>query len=357
MNKSNYQAAVIGLGSIAPVHIKALDDLGIQITAICDSKQDVAAALAKDRGCAYYTDYEKMLDAGGFDVLHNCLPHYLHAPVTIAALDRGIHVVCEKPMATTVADAKKMIAAAKASGAKLEIIFQNRYNTSVQAIKSALDSGTLGRVLGGFLQVTWHRSEAYYSNNDWRGRWDTEGGGVLINQSIHTFDLMNYLLGDPTAVHASVANRAHPGIEVEDVAEGVIAYGDVNVSFYATNNYPYNAPVSLGVVCENGQAALSGDIATITYKDGKQEVSQADDSIAMPYRKDYWGYSHIKQIQGFYDWLKGTPSSDALVGKDVSVDGTPDNTLRVCGEEGLRTQKLINGIYDSAKLGHRVALG
>jgi len=327
-----YRAAVIGLGSISQVHIKALQDLGIEVTAVCDIKPEPATAVAGKLNCAHYTCYETMLKAGGFEVLHNCLPHYLHAPISIAALEKGFHVVCEKPMATTVADAKAMIAAADKTGARLEIIFQNRYNPATQAIKKALSSGELGQTKGGWLRVTWYRGEDYYAQNDWRGYWATEGGGALINQSIHTFDLMNYFLGDPTGVSASVANRAHPSIEVEDVAEGLISYGDVKISFYINTFHPYNAPVALEIVCENGTAALCGKIATITYKDGREAATHISDTTENVHTKDYWGYSHIRQIAAFYDSLAGKP------------------TQGVCGAEGLRTQKLVNGIYDSSKL-------
>jgi len=338
METVNYRAAVIGLGLISQVHVKALQDLGINITAVCDNKPEPAKAVAKQLNCAAYTCYETMLSQGGFDVIHICLPHYLHAPVSIAALKKGIHAICEKPMSTTVADAKAMIAAAKESGAKLEIIFQNRYNPATVAVKEALSSGRLGRVLGGWLRVTWSRSEEYYTQNDWRGRWATEGGGVLINQSIHTFDLINYFLGEPTCVSAAVANRAHPSIEVEDVAEGVIKYGDVNISFYVNTFHPYNAPVSLEIVCENGTAAISGKTATISYKDGRETANFVSADTENAFTKDYWGYSHIKQLAAFYDSLAGK------------------STQNICGTEGLLTQRLINGIYDSSKLGQAVSL-
>ncbi|MCL2570949.1 MAG: Gfo/Idh/MocA family oxidoreductase [Defluviitaleaceae bacterium] len=328
------KAAIVGMGGIAPIHVESLKTIGIPIVAVCDNKPHIASAFGKQLGCPYFTDYKAMLAAGGFDVLHICLPHYLHAPVAIEALEKGINVICEKPMATTVEDAKNMIAASNKSGARLEIIYQNRYNPGSQAIKKTLDSGELGHVVSGFLHITWHRNEEYYTQSDWRGRWSTEGGGVLINQSIHTFDLMNYFLGNPTAVFGSVANRAHPSIEVEDAAEGMIYYGDVGVSFYATNNHPYNAPVALEIVCENGRVMLSGASASIAYNDGRQKSFPLDEKTVKIYGKDYWGYSHIVQIEAFY---KGTKEG-------------------VCGNEGLITQKLINGIYDSSKLGHIVAL-
>jgi len=338
MKTVNYRAAVIGLGLISQVHIKALEDTGVKITAVCDIKPGRAKAMAEQLNCAYFTCYETMLSAEGFDALHNCLPHYLHAPVSIAALKKGINVICEKPMATTVSDAEAMIAAANHSGAKLEVIFQNRYNPATTAIKEALNSGALGKIEGGWLQVTWYRDEAYYTQNDWRGLWATEGGGALINQSIHTFDLMNYFLGDPTSVSASIANRTRPYAEIEDVAEGIITYRDINVSFYVNTFHPYNAPVRMEIVCENGIAALEGETATITYKDGRNPTSHTNNTTENEYTKDYWGCSHIKQITAFYDSLAGKPAQG------------------VSGTEGLRTQRLINGIYDSSKQGKAILL-
>jgi len=328
------KAAIIGLGGVAPTHIKSLETLGIQIAALCDNKPE--RSLLHDY--PFYTDYNGMLAQGGFDVLHICLPHYLHASVAIAALSHGVHVICEKPMATNVPDAESMIAAAKASGARLEIIFQNRYNPGTQAIKKALDSGALGQVLGGSIQVTWHRTEEYYTHNDWRGRWCTEGGGALINQSIHSFDLMNYFLGNPTSVSGSIANRAHPFIEVEDMAEGLITYGNTHVIFYVTTNHPYDAPVRLEIVCENGRAVLKGETATIVYNTGEESTVGEDDKTTQLFGKDYWGYSHIRQIRDFYEALAG------------------GETPRICGMEGLRTQRLINGIYESASTGQVVKL-
>jgi len=331
MKRYNQSAAVIGMGGISSVHVKSLQTLGVPITAICDNKPDRAKVAHDELGCAYFTDYNEMLKAGGFDVLHICLPHYLHATVAVAALLAGYHVVCEKPMATTVEDAHKMLAAVKTSGKELEIVFQNRYNATSQAVKAVLDAGALGKVTGGWLQVTWHRTESYYSQSDWRGHWATEGGGVLINQSIHTFDLMNFFLGAPESVSGSVANRAHPSIEVEDMAEGVIMYGDVPISFFVNNYHPYDAPVRLEVVCENGRATIDGDMATVTYADGRVEKYSNDDNVPDLQGKAYWGYSHVKQFEAFYDVLNGKAAS------------------RVCGLEGMRTQQLINGIYEAAK--------
>jgi len=335
MNK--LKAAVIGLGNIAPMHINSLKAIGISIVAVCDKRLEVATQFAEEIGCVGYDDYQKMFEIGGFDVLHVCLPHYLHAPITTAALTKGYHVLTEKPMATTVADAEKMIASAEKSGKILGVIFQNRYNPGVQLIKHTLESGALGKVKGGWFRVTWNRSGAYYTGSDWRGMLDKEGGGVAINQSIHSFDLMNYFLGNPTAVKATVANLAHPSIEVEDIAEGVITYGDSSISFFVNTFHPNDAPVSYELICEHGRAESVGERTTITWHDGRKKTAEADIDAQRQFgMKSYWGVSHIKQIQDFYESL---------------ASGT---SIKIDGEEALRTQRLINGVYESSETGQEV---
>jgi len=333
------KAAIIGMGTIAPMHVKSLEAAQVTIAAVCDKKADIAESFASKLNCKAFTDYEKMLEVGGFDVLHICLPHFLHAPVAVSALEKGFHVLCEKPMATNVDDAEKMIAAAEKSGAVLGVILQNRYGPGASLIKETIESGALGKAQGGWLRVTWNRGESYYKNSDWRGKWATEGGGVLINQAIHTFDMMAHLLGHPTSVTASIANRAHPSIEVEDVSEGVIHFKDVSVSFFVNTYHPYDAPASLELVFENGKVALTGEDAVIEMNDGQKKSAGADVEAQRVFgMKSYWGVSHVKQIKAFYESL---------------AKGIYPKTG---GADGLRTQRLINGIYESAKSGQRVEL-
>jgi len=345
------KAAIIGFGNIAPMHVKSLATIGVQLTAVCDVREKNLQGAPR-----LFTDFREMLaagEAGLFDVLHICLPHHLHAPVAIAALERGIHVLCEKPLATTVADATSMINAAEKSGARLGVVFQNRFSPGAVLIRETLQSGSLGAVRGGALRVTWYRDAEYYTASDWRGKIATEGGGVLINQSIHTFDLMNYFLEkvnvsaphspdslpffvptEPIPVAATIANRTHPQIEVEDIAEGIIHYGEVPVSFFVNTYHPYDAPATIEILCENGRVQLIGEEAEITFADGTKKTAGPDDELRQRFgMKSYWGVSHIKLIQAFYAAL------------ETGEKFTPD------GAEGLRTQRLINGIYDIGTYG------
>ena len=334
-----FKAAVVGLGGISPMHIKPLEAMGVTLTAVCDKDLEKANAVAAETGAKAYSDYKEMLAAGGFDVVHICLPHFLHAPVAIEAMNAGCHVLTEKPMATTIADAEKMIATAKSNNVTLGVIFQNRYSPGATLIKETLESGALGEVTGGWIRVNWYRSDEYYANSDWRGKWATEGGGALINQAIHCFDMMTHFIGDPTYVEASIANRAHPTIEVEDMVEGVITYGQIPVSFFANTYHPYNAPATVEVICENGKATLAGENAEILFNDGKKLTATKDDNALRQFgMKGYWGVSHVKQIQAFYDAL---------------ASGT---TPAIDGRQGLRTQMLVNRIYESAKLGRKMKI-
>jgi predicted dehydrogenase len=327
------RAAIVGCGGIFPMHADALKREGIPIAAVCDSKAERAEAQAQKYNCRAFTDYKEMLKAGGFDVLHICLPHYLHAPIAIEAMNNGFNVLTEKPMATSVKDAEAMLAAEKNTKRTLGVIFQNRYNPGTRLIKAALDGGTLGKVLNGYLRVTWHRDKHYYLDSGWRGQWATEGGGVLINQAIHTLDMAVYMLGLPLSVDAITANHTHHYIEVEDMAEGVLCYADdVNISFYVNTNHPCDAPVQFGLQCENGWVKTQGDETVITYNDGRVETAGRDaDTQNVLGMKDYWGVSHILQIRDFYKSLAN--------GERPVIDGG----------EGIKSIKLLQMIYDSSK--------
>ena len=332
-----FRAGIIGLGSVSPMHINSLKAIGVEIAAVCDIRADVAAAKAAELSCAAFSDYREMLASDNFNVLHICLPHYLHAEVSIAALERGCHVLCEKPMATTISDAEKMIAAAEKSRATLSIVYQNRFNPGTELIKEALKSGELGAVRGGWLRVTWYRDDTYYADSDWRGSLTRAGGGVAINQSIHTFDLMNYFLGNPTMVSAAIANRAHPSVEVEDMAEGVITYGDVPISFFVNTYHPYDAPAALEIVCEHGRATLTGEDAVIIMNDGRKKTAGADIEAQQRFgMKSYWGVSHVKYIQAAYDAI---------------ASGCQPHPS---GGDGLVIQRLIDTVYKSAMVGQTI---
>ena len=339
-----FKAGIVGCGNIFPMHavpVKMLENA--ELVAVCDIKEDRARAKAKQFDCKYYLDYTEMIDKEELDVVHICTPHYMHAPISIHASKAGKHVLTEKPMSISLEDANAMIKAAEDSGTTLGVIFQNRYNPGSVLIKETLESGALGRILSGKAIVTWDRSDEYYSKSDWKGTWDKEGGGVIIDQAIHTLDLMRWFVGSEIEyVDANIGNRAHDRIEVEDVAEGVIKYKNgVVTGFFTINYYTYDAPVEIELHCENGIVKMVGDRASIHFNNNREYIADTDmnEDSGVDFgdgAKSYWGISHIKQIRNYYECL----------GKGEKP--------HITGYEAIKTQQMICAIYESGKTGRRI---
>lgn len=340
-----FRAGIIGCGNIYEMHANALEKLEIvELVAVCDAKTERASAAAQKYQAESYTDYHQMLAEADLDVVHLCLPHYLHEEATIAAAKAGIHVLTEKPMSISVQSAERMIAAAEEAKIELGIIFQNRYNNGAQTLKKMISNGELGQVLAGKCQVTWSRDETYYSQSDWKGTWEKEGGGVIIDQAIHTLDLTNWFVGgNVQSIDATIRNRYHDTIEVEDFAEGIIHYHEgYTISFMANNYYSFDAPVVIELHTEQATVTITGARLEVDYFDGRPNLIEdipADDYIENGRAsKTYWGTGHIIQIREFYDKLLG------------------QGEFLVSGHEALKTQKIVAGIYQSAKLNKRVYL-
>lgn len=337
-----FKVGIIGCGNIFAMHAQSIKEMeNTEIVAVCDIKEDRASEKGEQYNCNYYIDYKEMLMKEDIDVVHICLPHYLHGEVSIYSSNLGKHVLTEKPMSIAIEDGENMVKAAKDNNVTLGVIFQNRYNPGSVLIKETIESGMLGKIKAGKLEVTWDRSDEYYTNSDWKGTWDKEGGGVIIDQAIHTMDLMRWFVDDEIEyINANISNRTHEIIEVEDSAEGVIKYKNgVLTSFHAINYYSYDAPVSIELHCENGIVKMVADRAHIKFNDGRELIADNDPNETFDYgngAKGYWGTSHKKQIKNFY--------------KSIENGVQP----HINGEEALKTQKMICSIYASGKRGMKI---
>ncbi len=326
------KAAVIGCGSISVMHldsVAALED--VRLVGVCDIKADRAQLAAKKYGTAAYTDYREMFAKEKPDAVHLCLPHYLHVPVACDAFCAGINVLSEKPMSIRYEDALEAAELAERCGLLYGVIFQCRYNTPSMLVKNRISDGRLGAVKCGRGVLTWSRSDGYYNGSDWKGTWDKEGGGVIIDQAIHSLDLANWFIDStPVKVQSSLHNRNHKIMVVEDSAEGLIEYENGCIfGFYAMNNYFVDEPIEIRLVCENGTARLSYEEAVINYNDGTVETVQNQPQEIVSYSggKSYWGTQHAVQINQFYRALAGV------------------EPLQISGREALKIQKIICDIY------------
>ena len=233
--------------------------------------------------------------------------------------------------------AEEMVAAAKKTKHKLGVIFQNRYNAGSQLVKQALDSGRLGNILAAKCNVTWCRNEEYYTSSNWKGTWDKEGGGAIIDQAIHTIDLMCWFLGyDIDYVDCSLANRDHKGIiEVEDCADGLIVFKNgVRASFWAMNYFSHDSEVEIELECENGSAYIKAESGRVKLNDGREFSAAPNMADSFDYGggPSYWGASHFKEISDFYECIGA--------GKQPPITG----------EEVLKTaHKMIMALYESGR--------
>lgn len=300
-----FRVGIAGCGGISGVHIPALMAMdGVKIQAVCDINPDRARAAAEKTGADIERDFPSLIARDDIDVVHILTPHYLHAPLSIAALKAGKNVLTEKPMATTLADARAMVAAARESSGRLGVIFQNRYNPASIELKRLLASGDGGKFIGARMSVCWHREAPYYSMSGWRGFMATEGGGTLINQSIHTLDLLTYISGrrlEKVRGHVS-CDLLDNDIEVEtDVhATAMFSGGGVCV-MHMTNSYAYDSPIMLEMACERKKWQIVGD-KLYDVTDGYR-LLEGGAAPALS-EKAYWGSGHAAEIGDFYDCLR-----------------------------------------------------
>ena len=300
-----FRVGIIGCGGIAAVHAQVLRELEqTELSACADIIPERAQRMASGHGCAAYSDYLRMLDECRPDAVHLCTPHYLHPVMVREAAERGIAVFTEKPPAIDREGWQTVLNAAQK--VPVGICFQNRYHPHIKACHNFLEEKTYGNLLGLRAFVTWRRDAEYYTSTDWKGRWATEGGGALINQAIHTLDLLTGFLGAPDHVEATLRNHHLKGIiQVDDTAEILLRRGNVPALLYASNAYSQDAPVWIELHLEQAVIRLEGDLMTILRDGQKQEIACTQDPVL---GKAYWGAGHKACIADFYRCITdGTP--------------------------------------------------
>lgn len=332
MQKSALRFAIIGCGRIAQRHAEHISNKA-QLTAVCDIVPERADALAKQyHAKAYYSVAELLKDSQTFDVASICSPNGLHAEHCIMALNAGVHVLCEKPMALTVADCGRMIQAAEKNNRRLFAIKQNRYNPPVAAVKQLIDEGKLGKIYSVQLSCFWNRNEAYYADS-WKGTKDMDGG-TLYTQFSHFIDLLYWMVGDVEEVKAMMGNYHHQqSIEFEDTGVVIVRFvnGAIGTINYTVNSYEKNMEGSLTLFAEKG-----------TVKIGGQYLNELEYQQIEGVRIENLPEGNKPNNYGTY---VGSMSNHNLVYDNVIEVLEKGASITTSAYEGLKTVEIIQKIY------------
>jgi predicted dehydrogenase len=327
-------SAVIGIGVIGKVHIEAIQSMkDATLLAACDIEDTKKAAVPQ--GVNFYADYREMLEKEKPTVVHICLPHYLHYPVAKYCAERGFNIFAEKPLALNKKEGEEYCTLEKQYGVKICLCLQNRLNNTTEELHRLLRSGDLGKVTGIRGSVAWYRSQEYYEAGPWRGTMAHAGGGCMINQAIHTIDLMQYFTGSPMkSVRGTIGQVLDYGIEVEDTAVGRIVFANGAVGLFTASLANYtDENVEISVCCEKGEFILRDKKLFSVKKEGQQLIAADSEGFV---GKQVYGNSHAKLISQFYA---------------VLAEG---GGCYIHPEEGLASLKLIEAIRESSCTGKTI---
>ncbi len=295
------RVGVIGLGDIALIHVPLIQaSEQAELVAVCDideSKRDFV------EGVPFYTSYEEMVEKENLDIVHVTLPHYLHYPVTKYLAEQGVHVLQEKPLTLDYQEALKAIELDENTDSKIAICFQNRRNASVIKLLELIDSKQYGEVLGVKGIVAWARPQSYYDVKPWRGTWEFAGGGSMINQSIHTLDIMQLVGNKIESIKGYSHQLLDYGIEVEDTVVANIQFENNVRGFYmATNANIQNDSVEIVVYLDKAQLTIK-DSKLYLSDEENDRVELIEDAV-LDGPKSYYGASHGYIFEEFFDCVK-----------------------------------------------------
>ena len=329
---------ILGGGNISGTHARAAAAIpGVEVVAFHGSNRERTAALAEPFKARVYNTLDEFLAHRPMDMVAIGTPSGLHAEGGIAAARRGLHVLVEKPIEVTTAKADALIEACDAAGVKLGIFFQDRLRPDIVAMKRMIDDGTLGTPVMIAGRVRWYRPPEYYSASKWRGTWALDGGGALMNQAIHTVDLVQWMFGPIARICSAVATRVH-AIEVEDTAAAVLEFtsGAIGTIEATTSLYP-GYPRRLEVTGSNGTLVLEDErLVRVDLRSGGSAAAAAPaaappENASSPVVSD--ASAHQRVLEDFIQAIRtgAVPACD--------------------GRDGRRSVELVEAIYRAARAG------
>jgi UDP-N-acetyl-2-amino-2-deoxyglucuronate dehydrogenase len=341
--------AVVGAGVIGKHHGLVISQLAdrLRLAAVVDTVSERAEQLAAERGGKPFTSLSDALSTEDIDIVVVCTPTGRHGEVAIEALAAGKHVIVEKPAEITVERTDEIIEAQRKAGTVVTVISQHRFDPSTETTLAAIERGDMGRLTSGIASIDWWRGQSYYDSGDWRGTWELDGGGALMNQGVHTVDLLVAALGRPVEVFAYTGTLAHERIEVEDVAVGVVRFesGALGVLHATTSAYP-GLSARLQVHGDRGSAVIDNDQLVFFETigpggDAAEKSYGATSARAVPTAGSDPGQlsdAHRLQYLNFLGALDGT------------------DRLRVDLATNRQSIAVITGVYESARTGRPVPL-
>jgi UDP-N-acetyl-2-amino-2-deoxyglucuronate dehydrogenase len=339
MSAPAVRIALVGCGRISRNHFDALARVpGFELTAVCDVIESRARETGTRLGVAWFTSYADMLAEAPCDVVAVCTPSGLHPDHGILAAAAGKHVVCEKPMAISLADADRLVDACDRAGVQLFVVKQNRLNPPIQLLRRAVDKGRFGRLFLANTTVRWTRPQEYYDQAPWRGTWAFDGGAIM-NQASHYVDLMQWLMGPVESVSARTATLARR-IETEDTGAAVLRFasGALGVIEVTMLTYPRNLEGSITILGEKGTVKVGGTavnrVEHWSFADYDDDDKAVDQAATNP--PNVYGFGHEGYYRNVLAVLRGKARADTD------------------GREGRKSLELILGIYESARTGREV---
>ncbi|HEV2073546.1 MAG TPA: Gfo/Idh/MocA family oxidoreductase [Thermomicrobiales bacterium] len=336
---SSFKVGISGGGTIGHIHAKALALIdNTKMVAIAEPREGAGRSFAEEHGGTWYASLDDMLNAADIDVVIVATPSGLHPDQVARSARAGKHVITEKPMAITADGASSMIEACADAGVHFAVIFQNRLSADVMKVRRAIEKGYLGRPVLANGAMYWFRGPDYYAaNGGWRGTWEFDGGGALMNQAIHTVDLLQWLMGGITSIQAHTTTLTHE-IETEDVASASFRFANGALgSITATTSAAKSYPVRIEIIGSEGRATLENNV--VTEWDAEQPLD--DNLLTAEDRElvDGWqpnepfGAAHTRQLRTIFRRL---------------ADGVQPP---IAGAEARKALDIILGVYESNRSG------
>lgn len=340
--ESGLKIGIIGIGTIAGIHAQALmESEKLELFSVYSRSEKNAMSLGNKYNVRWYTDWDKFISDQELDAVSVCTPSGNHLDYGEMAARAGKHVIIEKPIEVTLSRAKRLIRVCEENSVALAVIYQSRFIPEIRALKGQLDEKVIGKLFMGDARIKWFRGQDYYDSGEWRGTLALDGGGVLINQAIHTIDLLQWFMGDVESIYGLTGTLTHERLEGEDNAVAVIRFksGAFGLIQGSTSIQPAQAR-RIEMHGDNGTIILNGDKVSI-LKEGLDQTEYQENGKASGASSPLAGFSpdpHRFQFEA--------------IAESIQKGLEPP----VSGKEGLKSLAMVLGIYESSKTNHPIRM-